>query len=480
MKRHFYYKTILSFGVLFFLTICIHAQNIKTSQKSDSLVRPYRVYDSGDKNFDLILAAEAGDKNMVLKLLNQGADVNTTTIDGVSPLMYASEKGYFDVSRILILNGAEINMQPSIGPPALIGAVRAGQYNLTELLINNGADISIKDDKGAQSLHYAAAYIFNDILDMLLFYRANPNAPDNNGSTPLMAAVWANNEEAVDILIELGANPNIIDNQGFSNVHLAAQNGNDFLVELFSKNQSLLDKPNKEGWTPLATAIIFEHTNTTRLLINKGANINHPISYAENPLEIAISTKNDSIINLLKKKGAIRKWQPAFQMLSIGLNNKGNTDDYYLGVNLGLFERKYKFSVNAGYMIRPFKNRVLRKENEKLYYQFWERRSILYLGIEKQFSLTNRKNNEFGILLGARANYSFGKYFGSTKELDSDVTYEPQLGAYIKGKRTYFYLCYSYLDLKLPEFSSHFIELGLSYAFSFRDDSHKLKQFKWY
>ena len=44
---------------------------------------------------------EGNEKN-VLMLLKAGADVNTSTYEGITPLMYASQGGYLSIVKILI------------------------------------------------------------------------------------------------------------------------------------------------------------------------------------------------------------------------------------------------------------------------------------------------------------------------------------------------------------------------------------------
>ena len=130
-------------------------------------------YFPGDKSFNLIIAAEKGYDEEILKLLKKGADINTTTSDGVTPLMYAVQNDHLNVAKILLLNGADPNIKPYKRPPALIVAVSNISFDISELLIRKGADINIQDNNGRTALMHASANGSIQIVDLLLYYERN-------------------------------------------------------------------------------------------------------------------------------------------------------------------------------------------------------------------------------------------------------------------------------------------------------------------
>jgi len=76
---------------------------------------------------------------VVQSLLNQGVNVNVTTISGKTPLMAASYKGYSDIIQMLLDNNADVNAKDGRGDTAVKIATRGGYTRIAELLKKAGA-----------------------------------------------------------------------------------------------------------------------------------------------------------------------------------------------------------------------------------------------------------------------------------------------------------------------------------------------------
>ena len=80
-------------------------------------------------------AARAENKNIVLLLLENGADVNAVSKDrGYTPLMDAVWRKNAEITDIFIKNGADLNVVSNDGQTALILAVVSGSVKICELL----------------------------------------------------------------------------------------------------------------------------------------------------------------------------------------------------------------------------------------------------------------------------------------------------------------------------------------------------------
>jgi len=89
----------------------------------------------------LIRAVENNRNDIVLLLINHGADVNLSDdVRGTLPILIASRKGNVDIVRILIEKGADINKQDKYGKNALFYACVERKPDIVEVLIENNAN----------------------------------------------------------------------------------------------------------------------------------------------------------------------------------------------------------------------------------------------------------------------------------------------------------------------------------------------------
>jgi ankyrin repeat protein len=77
--------------------------------------------------------------DVVLHLINNGADVNASSNNGDTALMWASRFGHIDIARLLIDNSADVNAKDDNGRTALKYASNNGHTDIIELLKSKGA-----------------------------------------------------------------------------------------------------------------------------------------------------------------------------------------------------------------------------------------------------------------------------------------------------------------------------------------------------
>jgi ankyrin repeat protein len=74
-------------------------------------------------------------------LISDGADVNSRSLSGKTPLIIAAGYSRTGIVELLIANGADVNATDRNGLSALKSAARQGSLPVTEMLISNGADV---------------------------------------------------------------------------------------------------------------------------------------------------------------------------------------------------------------------------------------------------------------------------------------------------------------------------------------------------
>jgi len=449
-------------NILLFL-LCIRGIG-QDSVKVDTTVIDTSFYVTGNMDYNLILATDKGYTDEVLRLLNKGADINTTTWDGITPLMYAIQNQDTNLVKILVLNGADIDKNPDNGITGLISAVVADNLDIAEYLIRKGAYIDITDNYGNTPLMYAAAYGYPVMADMLLYYEAGINKKNVSGTDALMIASFYGDYDLTNILIRGGAAVNSQDNNGYSALHCAIQNGYADIADLLIDHGADISCKTNNNFSPIAIAVANNDMVLSKHLTEKGANVNERISLAENPLSLARSNRNKAIKKYLLENGGKRNLWPSFSQYNFGLNFNWNLDDLMTGIEMGVLDTKFNIALKGGLAFRPWSMRVLEKVTPELLYQYRERRTALFLGIYKRINLVKLNNRlSTGIMLGAKEVYTSGSYRGSLEKPDNKMILAPGGGIYWNNNFFGVNLMYEYLDYGLYKISPGRIDISFTF-----------------
>jgi len=127
------------------------------------------------KDGSLIRAAERGDTEELLSLLQTGANINSKIpLQHQTALHKASENGHTAVVQILLENGAEVDSRETGNFTPLYTAVRHGHKDVVTLLLEWGANPMGYVSGGITPLYMAASNYNVDIVEMLLAKGAKP------------------------------------------------------------------------------------------------------------------------------------------------------------------------------------------------------------------------------------------------------------------------------------------------------------------
>jgi ankyrin repeat protein len=128
--------------------------------------------------------SEGGGLDVVLALLEYGADVNAWNVEqDVTPLLVAVFEGQQEAVGALLKAGAEPNVCSSEGDTPLRACAGLGNLDIASLLLDAGAARTINDWGGLTgytALGIAASRLDLPMMRLLLDAGADPEAPDED------------------------------------------------------------------------------------------------------------------------------------------------------------------------------------------------------------------------------------------------------------------------------------------------------------
>ncbi|KAK9812455.1 hypothetical protein WJX73_001064 [Symbiochloris irregularis] len=207
-------------------------------------------------------------------LLQQGFDINSTPLPGVSPLLIsASCHGQSDIMDMLLDHNASLTAQdPTYGGTALHWAAANNEYQMLGMLLERNAEVMCRSYSGATPLHVAAGQGHTASIRTLLKASADPDAVDRQGSTPLHEAVHGGHIRAVSLLLRQNADPACTDCSKDTPMHVASRRGHLDVVEELLAAGADAEPSNSSGVTPLMSAAFFGHHDVVSALLARGAN----------------------------------------------------------------------------------------------------------------------------------------------------------------------------------------------------------------
>src|SRR5262249_395122 len=132
---------------------------------------------------------------------------------GLSPLLWAIRRHQPELLLKLLQKGAQVNPEADADSKPLRAAAVEGQLEMVHLLLARGARLDFKD--AANTFLSAAVYGKNSqILGLFLARGLDPNSQDRYGNTPLQFAIGS--AEMVRMLVEKGADVNTRNRAGFT------------------------------------------------------------------------------------------------------------------------------------------------------------------------------------------------------------------------------------------------------------------------
>ncbi|WP_422465540.1 ankyrin repeat domain-containing protein [Endozoicomonas sp. ALC013] len=265
-----------------------------------------------DGRTPLHCAAETGRQEAIDTLIAAGADVNARTKDGRTPLHCAAETGRQEAIDTLIAAGADVNSRTTDGRTPLHCAAENGQRKAIDALIARGANVNARTEEGDTALKRASDNKKLSLSMIKSFANAgfDVNAPCNYlGSTMLVCAAEACDWGFVDELMAKGADINAPRNikTKYTPLHFAAEQGQQEAIDALITRGANVNARTEKGDTALKKASENKKLSISMIksFANAGFDVNAPCNhFGSTMLACAAEACDWEFVDKLKAKGA--------------------------------------------------------------------------------------------------------------------------------------------------------------------------------
>jgi ankyrin repeat protein/formylglycine-generating enzyme required for sulfatase activity len=171
-----------------------------------ALLLPFAALHAAVSDTRLVDAAKKADRAAVRALLQEGVDVNASSADGTTALLWAVDRDDFEIADMLIRAGANSKAANRYGVAPLSRASIYGDAAMIEMLLKAGADPNTALPEGETVLMTASRTGKVEAVKALLAHGADVNAKESwRGQTALMWAAAEGHADVVRALAEHGA-----------------------------------------------------------------------------------------------------------------------------------------------------------------------------------------------------------------------------------------------------------------------------------
>ena len=192
----------------------------------------------------------------------------------------------------------------------LHAAAASGDAAAIKALLAKGENANARDPYRRTPLHVAAYGAHHAAMRVLVAGGADPNALERDRYDIVTVAAVANDVATLRIALELGASAkNVTSRYDGTALIAAAHLGHAEVVRVLTRAGAPLDHVNNLGWTALIESIVLgdggeRHTETLKVLIDAGADVNLADRNGASPLALARSRRYEAMVKLLLRAGA--------------------------------------------------------------------------------------------------------------------------------------------------------------------------------
>jgi len=254
------------------------------------------------------------DIEIVKLLLEKGASVDKTDIRGQTALVRACRHGPEDIARVLLDKGAHDFYTGRYRGKCMMYAIETENDKIVKLLLEKGADVNMGSELAGRPLRAATVIGYEPTVRLLAEQGA-----DLNEESPLIEALKRGHIDIARLLVAKKADVNAV--QGFglkdsipfwaysipttrclTQMMLSSNGVSRLCLRPKKRNQCERKKCIWED-SPLWVAAALGEAESTKLLLDHGADPNKPGPCALTPTHIATLEEHEEVVQLLLAAG---------------------------------------------------------------------------------------------------------------------------------------------------------------------------------
>uniref|UniRef100_A0A3P9LJZ3 Ankyrin repeat and kinase domain containing 1 n=1 Tax=Oryzias latipes TaxID=8090 RepID=A0A3P9LJZ3_ORYLA len=272
---------------------------------------------SGQKSL-LHYTAASGDLESVKHVLSLGAEVNSATAKGYTPLIIAVLQRFHDIIPLLLEHGASVTHGDEDQWTALHFAAQNGDDRIARILLDKGASPNCREKSGWMPLHLASQNGHESVVRLLISRSSEEDVverEEEHGRTPIHLASFYGHLNIVKLLLTLKADPNGTDLALSTPLHLSAERGQNRVVRHLLKFGANTNATDQKGCTPLHLAALWGHAGICRQLLLNGANPESKNLQGWTPIHLAALKGHEAVVVQLSQGGCVNSrgqngWTP--------------------------------------------------------------------------------------------------------------------------------------------------------------------------
>jgi ankyrin repeat protein len=436
----------------------------------------------GALDYDLMIASSKGYVSEIERLIGLGADVNTESMAGVTPLIFAVINNELEAVRTILKYDPDLDKITSSYETPLIIAVKNNNFQICETLIRAGADVDLPDGNGASPLHYASINGYSEITDLLLYYNASIDQKSDEGITPLLTAIMAGYPTIADLLIQNGANMEARNDKGFTPFIMASVNGDTLIMDLLYRHGVDIYATNNAQYNALDLSISSNQPDAAKYLLRIGDKWTSNSPGAIDPYQVAAKYRRKDMVSLLRKNNVPGQVRYGIDQSAVSISARVTLRDYYTGLSLSFKEPYLNGGLIVGTDMKLWYSRVLIKDSEQLYLQYFEKGYLAYGGLFKDFTLReNPFKSSLIFTTTLLAGYSFGHTLkGTLMAPANEFMIIPDITIKWSIKKSSLFMGIEYIRSQFYNIGPIWVRAGLSYTLFFDKVRTQVEPIKWY